>query len=107
VIGALDQLAETAGVSRRLVVNVEQGTTNPSVGTLLRISDALGVGLPALVESPDPDDSGARHCYGSDTITSSYTGRSRPKSLAAAIASLDDDQRSRYLNPLGTPLAVR
>jgi transcriptional regulator with XRE-family HTH domain len=50
----LDQLAEAAGVSRRLVVNVEQGTTNPSVGTLLRISDALGVGLPTLVESPDP-----------------------------------------------------
>jgi len=50
----LDQLAETAGVSRRMVVNVEQGAANPSVGTLLRISDALGVGLPALVEPPDP-----------------------------------------------------
>jgi quercetin dioxygenase-like cupin family protein len=35
-----------------MVVNVEQGAANPSVGTLLRISDALGVGLPALVESP-------------------------------------------------------
>jgi quercetin dioxygenase-like cupin family protein len=37
-----------------MVVNVEQGTANPSVGTLLRISDALGVGLPALVEQPEP-----------------------------------------------------
>jgi transcriptional regulator with XRE-family HTH domain len=46
----LDQLAEAAGVSRRMVVNVEQGTVNPSVGTLLGISDALGIGLPALVE---------------------------------------------------------
>ena len=50
----LDQLAEAAGVSRRMVVNVEQGAANPSVGTLLRISDALGVGLPALVERPQP-----------------------------------------------------
>ena len=50
----LDQLAEVAGVSRRMVVNVEQGATNPSVGTLLRISDALGIGLPALVEPPQP-----------------------------------------------------
>jgi quercetin dioxygenase-like cupin family protein len=50
----LDQLAEAAGVSRRMVVNVEQGAMNPSVGTLLRISDALGVGLPALVEPPQP-----------------------------------------------------
>jgi transcriptional regulator with XRE-family HTH domain len=48
----LDHLAEAAGVSRRMLVNVEQGATNPSVGTLLRISDALGVGLPALVEPP-------------------------------------------------------
>ena len=50
----LDQLAEAAGVSRRMVVNVEQGAANPSVGTLLRISDALGIGLPALVAPPEP-----------------------------------------------------
>ena len=50
----LDHLAEAAGVSRRMLVNVEQGAANPSVGTLLRISDALGVGLPALVEPPHP-----------------------------------------------------
>lgn len=48
----LDQLAEAASVSRRMVVNVEHGTVNASVGTLLRLSDALGVGLPALVEPP-------------------------------------------------------
>lgn len=50
----LDQLADGAGVSRRMIVNVEQGSVNPSVGTLLRLSDALGVGLPALVEPPAP-----------------------------------------------------
>lgn len=50
----LDRLAEAADVSRRMVINVEQGAVNPSVGTLLRISDALGVGLPALVEPPAP-----------------------------------------------------
>ncbi len=50
----LDQLAEAAAVSRRMVVNVEQGAANPSVGTLLRISDALGIGLPALVQPPQP-----------------------------------------------------
>lgn len=48
----LDALAEAAGVSRRMLVNVEQGATNPSVGILLRISQALGIGLPALVENP-------------------------------------------------------
>ena len=48
----LDQLAAVSGVSRRMLVNVEQGAANPSVGILLRISGALGVGLPALVEPP-------------------------------------------------------
>jgi transcriptional regulator with XRE-family HTH domain len=48
----LDRLAEAAGVSRRMVVSVEQGAVNPSIGTLLRISDALAVGLPSLVEKP-------------------------------------------------------
>lgn len=50
----LDQLADRAGVSRRMIVSVEQGTVNPSLGTLLRISEALQVGLPVLVESPQP-----------------------------------------------------
>lgn len=48
----LDRLADVAGVSRRMLITVEQGAANPSVGTLLRISDALGVGLPELVEPP-------------------------------------------------------
>lgn len=50
----LDQLSERSGVSRRMLVNVEQGTANPSVTTLLRLGDALGVGLPALVAVPQP-----------------------------------------------------
>ena len=37
-----------------MLVNVEQGSVNPSVGTVLRLSDALGVGLPALVEPAQP-----------------------------------------------------
>lgn len=49
----LEHLAEAAGVSRRMVINVEQGATNPSVGILLRLSDALGVGLPSLVAPPE------------------------------------------------------
>lgn len=48
----LDQLAEAASLSRRMLVNVEQGAANPSVGTLLRLSEALGIGLPELVDAP-------------------------------------------------------
>ncbi|WP_426297756.1 DUF6994 family protein [Arthrobacter sp. R-11] len=45
------------------------------------------------------DASGKRHCYGSDAITSSYTGRSRPATLVNAMAGLDEGQRSVYLDP--------
>lgn len=48
----LDRLAEESGVSRRMLINVEHGTANPSVTTLLRLSDALGIGLPSLVDLP-------------------------------------------------------
>ena len=51
----LDQLAQAARVSRRMLINVEQGTVNPSVGTLLKISEALGVALPVLVAPPQSD----------------------------------------------------
>lgn len=50
----LDQLAEVSDVSRRMLINIEQGAANPSIGILLKLSDALGVGLAALVDSPEP-----------------------------------------------------
>jgi transcriptional regulator with XRE-family HTH domain len=53
----LDELASRSGVSRRMLVNVEQGSVNASIATLLRLSDALGIGLPALV-APSTDGSG-------------------------------------------------
>jgi len=37
-----------------MLVSIEQGSANPSVATLLRISDALGIGLPALVNMDRP-----------------------------------------------------
>lgn len=37
-----------------MVVNVEQGAVNPSVGTLLRLSEAFRIGLAELVELPVP-----------------------------------------------------
>jgi transcriptional regulator with XRE-family HTH domain len=46
----LDDLADRSGVSRRMLITIEHGDGNPSIATLLRISDALGVGLPVLVD---------------------------------------------------------
>ena len=49
----LDDLAARSGVSRRLVVQIEQGEANPSIGTLLRLADALEVTLTDLVSAQE------------------------------------------------------
>src|SRR5215218_4469407 len=50
----LDELSDRSGVSRRMLITIEHGEGNPSIATLLRISDALGVGLPVLVAVERP-----------------------------------------------------
>lgn len=49
----LDALAARSKVSRGMLVQVEQGRTNPSVTTLTRIASALGVTVARLVEVSD------------------------------------------------------
>lgn len=46
----LDQLSAAAGISKGMLVQMEQGRTNPSLATLLRLSAALGLPLARLVE---------------------------------------------------------
>lgn len=58
-IAALSQqaLAEAAGVSRRMLVNIEKGDVNVSLNTLDRLADTLGVLFYALVAPPESVDS--------------------------------------------------
>ncbi|MDF5753307.1 XRE family transcriptional regulator [Spongiactinospora sp. TRM90649] len=49
----LDELSARSGVSRGMLVQVEQARTNPSVSTLARIGGALGVTVARLVEVAD------------------------------------------------------
>jgi transcriptional regulator with XRE-family HTH domain len=53
----LDDLASRSGVSRRQLITIERGDGNPSIATLLRLSDALGIGLPVLVAVERPSNS--------------------------------------------------
>ena len=48
-----DQLARKSGVSKGMLVQIEQGRTNPSVATLCRIANALGVTVSRFVEAAD------------------------------------------------------
>ncbi|OKJ70092.1 helix-turn-helix domain-containing protein [Streptomyces sp. CB02460] len=46
----LDQLAARAGVSRGMIIQIEQARTNPSVGTTVKLADALGVSITTLLD---------------------------------------------------------
>lgn len=46
----LDALAGRAGVSRGMIIQIEQARTNPSVGTTVKLADALGVSLSTLLD---------------------------------------------------------
>ncbi|QYG94992.1 helix-turn-helix domain-containing protein [Iamia sp. SCSIO 61187] len=50
---SLERLAERSGVSKGMLVQIEQARTNPSMGTLCRVADAYGVTLAQLVELSD------------------------------------------------------
>jgi transcriptional regulator with XRE-family HTH domain len=47
---SLDQLASRSRVSKGMLVQVEGARTNPSLGTMCKIAETLGVSLAALVE---------------------------------------------------------
>ncbi|MFF4178721.1 helix-turn-helix domain-containing protein [Streptomyces sp. NPDC001750] len=46
----LDTLAARAGVSRGMIIQIEQARTNPSVGTTVKPADALEVGITTLLD---------------------------------------------------------
>ncbi len=46
----LDQLAGRSGVSKGMLVQIEQARTNPSIATLCRVAEAFDVTLAQLVE---------------------------------------------------------
>jgi transcriptional regulator with XRE-family HTH domain len=50
---SLDLLAARSGVSRGMLIQIEQARTNPSVGTLVRVADSLGVSVAQLVDVSD------------------------------------------------------
>lgn len=50
---SLDQLATRSGVSKGVLVAIEQGRSNPNLATLARLGDAFGVPVTRLVEVGD------------------------------------------------------
>jgi transcriptional regulator with XRE-family HTH domain len=56
----LNELAARSGISRRLIVQIEQAQANPSIGTLLRLADAFEVTLSDLLQEQPATTAGVR-----------------------------------------------
>lgn len=72
-------LAESSGISRRMIVNLEGGETNISLSSLDRIAEALGTGFVELVSDP------AAHTRRIDAVA--WRG-ARPESEAVLLGSV-------------------
>ncbi len=48
---SLEALAARSGVSRGMIIQIEQARTNPSIGTVARLGDALGLSIASLLEN--------------------------------------------------------
>ena len=50
----LDQLAAVCGVSKSMLSQIERNETNPTLATVWRLSEALGVTIDDIVRGDDP-----------------------------------------------------
>ncbi len=60
----LDALARRSGISKGMLVEIEQGRTNPSIAILCRMANALNVGLAELLHQESVTAKMARHARG-------------------------------------------
>lgn len=51
---SLGQLAERSDVSKVMLSQIERGNSNPTVNSLFKIANGLGVSYSALMEQPEP-----------------------------------------------------
>lgn len=58
---SLDALARLSGISKGMLVEIEQKRTNPSIATLCRIANALNVGLAEMLHEKPTSTRIARH----------------------------------------------
>lgn len=80
----LDELATRSNVSRGMLIQIEQGRTNPSVNTLSRIGEALGVSVGRLVEVSDVP--AVRVVQAADVVTFQHTNGGSARLLVGTDA---------------------
>ena len=71
---SLDQLAQTSGVSRAMLGQIETGKSAPTINLLARIADALKVSVPSLIANPETGGTVIVSRDGATVLTSSAGG---------------------------------
>ncbi|MEM8618557.1 MAG: XRE family transcriptional regulator [Actinomycetota bacterium] len=88
----LDEAAERLGISRRLLVQLEQSDANPSLTTLLRVAEGFGVGLSDLLSDDTTPAGVVGHHRDAHAFWTSASGSS-----ARLVVSLGDHEVWRWL----------
>ncbi|RUO63947.1 transcriptional regulator, XRE family with cupin sensor [Pseudidiomarina planktonica] len=65
---SLDELAKRADISKGMVVQIEKGRANPSIGLLCKLANALGVSLADIVAVSDEPKVIIRHQHDIPTL---------------------------------------
>ncbi|MGS0468167.1 helix-turn-helix domain-containing protein [Cobetia marina] len=91
-------LADQAEISRRMLVNIEKGDVNVSLGTLDKLAEALGVLFYALVQPPESEDSARINEV-------AWVGKA-PESPAVLLARSRPHRKSSYGAGLWPPVSV-
>ena len=103
----LDELAVRSGVSRRLLVQVEQAEANPSLTTLLKLAATLDIALAELLSGrPEPEPFAVVPSHDAITLWSTPAGSSArllvshgPLELWSWTLAPDDRRRSEAHRP--------
>ena len=79
---SLDQLAARSGVSKGVLVSLEQARSNPNLATLARVGDAFGLPVTRLLDVPP--EPGVR-----------ITGRQDARTLVSTHPSIQPNESSQ------------
>jgi transcriptional regulator with XRE-family HTH domain len=108
----LDALADSAGVSRSLISQVERGIASPSIATLRSISKALGVPTASLFLGDAADRKGTTDRFGNQLVVRTghrkhlYARSSETERVKYELLTPDSDRKIEFLYGEYEPGAV-
>jgi transcriptional regulator with XRE-family HTH domain/mannose-6-phosphate isomerase-like protein (cupin superfamily) len=92
----LQQIADQTGLSKSFVSQIETGVANPSIGSLKKIADVLGVALGALFTN---DENGASEPPPSTPLSGARNGNGTTPPAAGEVRVVRRNRRKMLIEP--------